>query len=640
MTSPPTGLDRRLHTAAWLLAGLTVLGALATLWLPPLLPCADAPNHLLGVQVHRTPERFAGLLQPNLPVTALGFIGPMLLVPSWIDLHTSARLVHTLWLLVALVGALRIARWAGTSVPMALVGGAWIALGWTWAMGFWNYTASIALGLVAASFHVRATRARSLAGAAASLLHALAGAAHLPGAVVFAAWAVWLRALHAGPPRSALATLPRSALLLAPLVIVGGAGLWAASVAETNLGSIRLGGWAWVPWAERPWAFFTLAAHHFSSAGPWVAAAALLAALAAAWRDARRGAECQAGATEAREAEDPRAHDPFAARAAHAGLLGALLGLIVFLALPLGIPGWSYLSPRILPPVAFAGFLFFRATSRAARVAQVLLLAGAALSFGVGALHATAEGEASYARAYPLADAPPGRTWSAMFGLHAELDPPPFAVTRGGLAGYAMLAGGAGPGIFAHDPVKDAMVFPDRVEALFPSPRAWWQQSDPCAHNPACTPPLPIADRIAREALPWDSLYLGDPPAAVVERIEARGYVRASAHTWRPRPARLRVQVPDPGPAVQGPLVVFWIWPGTEGVLLSERVAASDRRAGATWTAEAILPAGPGMLLVWIDTNENGVRDDDEPGWPPLEGRLTPGGEDVVPLPALGTPAP
>ncbi len=94
----------RVERATWIVTVLTFGLGLLTIWIPPLLPCADLAGHMLGVHVHLNPAAFDGLLVPNMPPTAVGFLLPTVWVGSWLPVDVASRVVLTVYLLLTCTG--------------------------------------------------------------------------------------------------------------------------------------------------------------------------------------------------------------------------------------------------------------------------------------------------------------------------------------------------------------------------------------------------------------------------------------------------------------------------------------------------------------------------------------------------------
>jgi len=572
---------RPLALAELLLPCIAWLLALLVIWLPALPPSADIPGHMLGVMVHAHPERFQGLLQPNYPLTAWGFVAPTLVFTSIFDPVTAARLVLTLFAALSGIAAWLLAERAGSNRSLAVTAAPLLVLGWPWAMGFWNYLGAMSLGLVAVGLWLRLPAGWGVRALVSSLL-LVAAIGHLPGALVCAAWGLFMHLAQ----RTPRAWLPEWTVMLGPGLVLGA--VVATPSGETaNLHGFQHAGWHWSPLMQRVEEFFTLAVDGYSPLAAWVCAAALLTLGVQVWHDHGRS--------------------EVTVRFARVALLGTGLGFVAFMVLPLNVPDWAYLSPRILPPVVLTGLLFQSVTSIGRRVAGLLLSLAICASLTITLGNAVREGDHAAELLGSLPSSPPGTVYSAIIGIDSGGYTPRYVVPSRGLMSYVQAVGGAGPGAFAHYPAKDIMVYAADVTTLFPPGNPWREWSSECLQDMACLNPIRWADEIAIEALPWQTAFVGGATPELRQRLMERGYVAETSTIWHSRAAELQVDLFDrPDSVNAATLVVQVVWPATVGAAWTASIPASARSARTIYPVRLRVAAGPAELVSCEDSNADG----------------------------------
>jgi hypothetical protein len=564
----------------WALTALVWSLAAGVIWLPVLPPAADFPNHLLAVVVHAWPERFVGLLEPNFPLTAMGFIGPMLALVPQLDPLLAARLLLSVFGLIFAVSSATIARRFEHNVPLATAGSALLLVGWPWAMGFWNYLGAMAISLAASAIWVvQPPRWVSRCGVAGLLV--LAAMAHAPGAIIGACWTLWLLLSI----RSRRAWIADVVVLLAPLTVLVLPLLFRSLYPAQELALFARPSWIWTPWSQRFEQISGLSVDGYSPLAGWVCMAAWALLTVRLFRSA-----------------PPRG---LAHRASMVAMGGVGLGVAVFLCLPLHIPSWAFLSPRVLPPLLMAGLAHSpRARHAFDRVGTTLLLAALVASMSLSLRNASEAGAYTAQLLGQMPTSSPGRVYSAVVGTESPGYHPAYVRVAVGLASYVSAAGGAWPGAFALDPDIHFMRFPRPVAELFPATNPWREWSTACVLDPQCARPLVWADAIAIEALAWDTAFVGGATPEMRQRLIERGYVSETPTVWHPRPASLRLDVFDgPDAPTAHPLVVEIYWPDTLGRIWSTAVPSSTRRARTIYPVAARLPAGPAVLVSCEDTS-------------------------------------
>ncbi|MBU6160065.1 MAG: hypothetical protein KGO50_03020 [Myxococcales bacterium] len=566
-------LDTSLAALVWVLAA-------GVIWLPVLPPAADFPNHLLAVIVHVWPERFAGLLEPNLPLTALGFVGPMLALVPQLEPILAARVLLSVFGVGFAVSAAIIARRFGHHVPLAIAGSALLLVGWPWAMGFWNYVAALAIALTASAIWVTQPPRWMSRGGVAGLL-VVAAMAHAPGAIIGACWTLWLLLSI----RSRRDWFADALVLLAPLTVLVLPIVFRSLYPVQELALFARPSWVWTPWTERIGQISGLSVDGYSPLAGWVCTVAWVLLLVRLFRSARPRDE---------------AH-----RSSMVAMGGVVIGVAVFLCLPLHVPGWAFLSPRVLPPLLVAGLVHApRAQHAIDRVFATLLLAALAASMSLSLRNASDAGDYTARVLGQLPSTSPGSVYSAVVGTESPGYHPAHVRVAVGLASYVSAAGGAWPGAFALDPDIHFMRFPRPVAELFPATNPWREWSTECVMDPQCARPLLWADAIAIEALAWDTAFVGGATPEMRQRLIERGYVSETNTVWHPRPANVRLDVFEgPGTPTAHSLVVEVYWPNTLDRIWSTAVPGSARRARTIYPVAARLPAGPALLVSCEDTS-------------------------------------
>jgi hypothetical protein len=532
--------------------------------LAPIPPGQDAPPHITAAAVLANPEPFAAYYEVGWAPSAQAFEAMTVGFVSFVPLFWAAKLSILVLAATLCLGCALLAKRAKGNVAVALALAGAYAIGWVPAMGFYNFFAGIAFGVLGAAL-LAAPTPRIRDRALALPVFFVAAWAHLIAASMAGVFVFGVRWIS-NRPGTRLRTGLLDLATLAPA-----AGFAAVQLAKTLASAQDSGRVDQV--SEAPARFF---AHTFdttfggfSPIGWSLCVGVLCLALFA--QHTRRNALV-------------------------GGLLLATTALVALM--PLHGLGWHFAKPR---PAFFAfvavPLLFrFRAESRAV----VAITALAALSGTVSAYGNVREGIriADAVAHFPTGDA--GRVLEANF--HPEPHGPAGPGIRSGVGipHYATLGGGATPGAFATNPQIHSLSFVGG-RALFPGTRLLTMVvPEACRDNSECyRGDHSRADHLALTAVHWDSVALVDPPPEVLVRLVTRGFV-ADGWLLRPRVADARIHLPD---GAHGPMVWRFGYPDTLGVFEEgEAVVQAD---GAVIRATDI-PAGPTRVQLFIDSNEDG----------------------------------
>ncbi len=592
--------------ATWVMVAATLLVALSAIWLPPMLPCADLPGHLLAVHVHLEPQRFEGLLVPNTPPTAVGFIAPTVLLGRLFSVDIASRLTLSCYLAFSCLGFYGVARSVGGSRPLGVLAGFFACIGWSWAMGFVNYVAGISLGalIVAVWLNSSTIRWRQVS---VALLWVICSVFHIPAAAVMASWGLWVFWSRFG-----VAAALRTSWVMVPMITH----IAVAQYLHSNSIPADLiehhGQWDWLPWSERAAALGTLSVDAWSPLAAWVVCVAALLSVGGAVRSSTTPETPETAGT--------------ALVARRRLLWGMMLGIVTFLLLPLSITQWSYLSPRVLPPIMVTGLLVFPHTTVNWRKIGLAMSVAGLCSASLTTRGVHREGSRLDAMVDVQAMPPPGIMYRAVVGVDSPHRLPRFVVPARGLGAYALASGGSAPGIWANFRGKVAILYMPDSRNRFPSTAPFWEITVACSASPDCGRPIAAADAIARDAVSWESLFLAGASAEMTDRIAMRGYRQVHANLWRPSPVQLRVKIIDPGADVVGALKIALVWPET-GTRIAQGTMPDAQRSQrrAEVAVDWQVPAGPALCLAFIDGDGNGVPDPGEWMWEPLELNLRAG---------------
>jgi hypothetical protein len=317
--APPGGPPRVLVVVASVV--VCAIGLAATILQASFLLTNDGPEHLFAAfvlnHIDDPAYAFGEYVEPNLPVTAHGFVQIFALVEPLLGWRAgyaaSLIVIAQAWGLAffALAVSLDERRW-----PLGLAGFA-LALQWAFWIGLlpFQLSTAFATGAIAAGvYRSRGARVpdgprRSGADVATAALLLLAALCHpLPAAL--GGGLLVLVALFAGPGRRAT-RLGVLALCGAP----------AALVALTARDAVS-GPSSWAPLVER----LMLPFDHFASGPAWRGVVVVVAALAGIVVAAARGAPIE-----------------------RALAVGAAILLAIAITSPMTASGWEFFSPRFLP---------------------------------------------------------------------------------------------------------------------------------------------------------------------------------------------------------------------------------------------------------------------------------------------------
>ena len=531
----------------------------------PIPPGQDAPPHITAAVVLSNPEPFSAYYEVDWAPAAQAFevlaVGFLSVFPPFVAANLALAVLAGL----LCGGCALLARRVGGEAALGLGLAAAYSIGWIPAMGFYNFFAGIALGILGAA--VLAGPSPSLRDRAIALpLFIVAAWAHIIAAAMAGAFVLGIR-LVSHREGKAVRTAFVDVATLAPAALYSGV-LFAQTLATAH----DSGRVAQV--AHGPSRFF---AHTFDttfggfSTTGWLLAVAALAIGVAAEKNRRN--------------------------AVVGVLLLAAFALVA--AMPLHGLGWHFAKPR---PAFFAFVavpLLFRFGSGSRPLVAICALV--LITTAISAVGNIREGSrvAEAVALYPQGDA--GRVLEANFRPESSVSAGPGIRSGVGIPHYATLGGGALPGAFATNPQIHSLAFRGGRE-LFPATHMLTMVvHEDCRLDPECyRGDAYRADRLALTAIHWESIALVDPPPGVVERLTSRGY---SVDGWlaRANSADVRVHFPDD---VHGPMVWQFGYPDTLGVF--EDGSAVIAENGSVIRATDI-PAGPTRIRVFIDRNQDGV---------------------------------
>lgn len=589
----------RAERIARLGAAVAVLGALGVIWWPSIPPAQDAPSHLGTLQVMLEPQRFAGFYDVALSPTAQGFTLPGYLFGTLVGPVVGGKLALSAMLALLVAGCARLARQAQGSVAVAIAAAAAFAVGWTYAMGFWNFLAALALGVAglavwsgpsvaqgtemqrdaeASASPTAARRRRLVRGitvvllwSAAIVSHAIAAGMILAQALV--EWAADAHRRGRQPIDAALAIVPG---------VIGVALLIGAARAQSGVSAQMSAEWA--PLLSTLRNVAATSTLSYSTLG-WAVAPALLVALVAVREPTPLG---------------------------RVRTWSALGWGLAFFAIPLHAEGWFFASPRVLPLALLLPICAgrWRHPVFAPALAWVI-----ALSCADGARVAAKEGERLEQSVASFGEAPVGRAYLITYAPEARHLAAPYVQTNVGTGRYATWAGGADPGHFAYNPNAHSILFHGGMEALFPATRSYFMVVDAacladadCAANDRWR-----ADRASATAMRWDSVVLTEVPDAFRARLIERGFVAESRGVLRPQPARVEVSLPLPTDPqgrpvpLPGPVIYRAGFPETIGYFRGGVIAPEQVRGDTLSLEFDALPAGTLQFEVFIDADASGA---------------------------------
>jgi hypothetical protein len=133
------------------LSAVCVALALVTVWAPALIPAQDAPLYHFAIEVIRAPQRFAGYVEWAIPVSggALQLAGGSVL--AFVEPTAALKLLLSLALAALVLGTRRLAALAGSPWPLPVALSAALFVGFSYAMGFFNFLSGACLALLAGS---------------------------------------------------------------------------------------------------------------------------------------------------------------------------------------------------------------------------------------------------------------------------------------------------------------------------------------------------------------------------------------------------------------------------------------------------------------------------------------------------------
>lgn len=535
--------------------------------LAPAPPGQDAPPHIVSAAIMSAPEAYSAYYAVNWAPTAQAFEALTIVFHTFLPLFWAAKLTIIVFCGLLCGACAVIARRLGGEPTLGLALGAAYGIGWIAAMGFYNFIAGLALGMVAAAL-IFCSECRPRHRLGAAVLFVGAAWAHIIAAALVAGFVLAARVLAGGISRLGK-TLVHDVTTLAPAsgFIAYFTALAVSSAQDSGrIESVESVSARWLAHS------FDTTFGGFSPTG-WLLAAGVLVAICFAERNARN--------------------------TRIVALIAA--STCVLIALPLHAIGWHFAKPRpaFFVFVALPMLLRFRPGGRVV----LLLTIGAAVSASISALGNIREGRriADGLAMYPSGDA--GLVLEANFRPEPTVAAGPGIRSAIGLPHYATLGGGALPGAFATNPRGHSLSFVGGM-ALFPNtpflsmvvPRSCREDAE-CYRSDAWR-----GDVLSVVGGHWDSIALVDPPRGVLERLEARG---GEVDGWlvQPRSADARVHLPD---GIRGP--VAWRIGYTETIGVFEDGAAVIESDGVVIRATDI-PAGPTRIMVFIDHDGDG-----EPG--------------------------
>jgi hypothetical protein len=378
----------------------------------------------------------------------------------------------------------------------------------------------------------------------------------------------------------------RRSWVLVPMVLHAGYCVWHGRQSDNRIEGFEQAGWYSEPLILRLDHLMEFALHAWSPVAEWVGWAALGLSVAAAVIGRPEG------------------------RAGRRWVLVSTgIGLVLYLSLPLHMPGWAFLSPRVLPPIVLATFLLIPVSSRTWNALISALLALSLVSAVVSLKRMQQLGHQLDLMVGPPPASAPGSVYAAIFGVDLQRFAPPYVRAASSVGFYPMLMGGWGPSAFAHYPTAHTMMFVRPLGEVFPSNQAWTEISIACLDDPTCFQPLARADRIAVEALPWSTLLLANAPDAVRQRLQLRGYQPWTSTLVRPRPTAVTIELHDPGIDMERSILLRWRWPDTGIVVAGAARSGARRVSGQVYRVQWSLPAGPAELVAAIDMDDNGALD-------------------------------
>ncbi|MCB9506654.1 MAG: hypothetical protein H6698_06575 [Myxococcales bacterium] len=574
------------HATAVAAAGVTFAAAAVRLAAPSAFPSQDFPGHLAALRLWVEPTAGAGLIEPNVPPTGQAFYAVGWLFAELFDalgvpsaagaVELGGRAALLVGLAVGVLGAVAVAReLPRASAPLAAATMAAAYSGWVATMGFANYLVAFAVGIAGLGMWLRGAgrreHSRALAGAAVLVLgvtgHVLGGGIPVAIATVIA--------LVGGRQ------MPRRAQLLLVLPIGVGLALSAATyvagasvaTAETLQATVR------APTIDvlRDLLWCGFVSHSdLAVAGALAIAFAFFAPPRPLDRDAT-GRVLEVGTQAATYA-----------------------GAVLYLALPLHGAGLAFAAPRVVGPLLVVAALASRSRPAVAALATLALAAGSLVALP-GTL-AWGERIAAVREAFgpPRADF----TFAVLVDDGARIAAP-YASLEIGVASYA---GGVGAAAFSVNPLRDGSLITERALAERPSGRLF-------AVEPGCAPrgldgdacerwAAGLGERVAIDALAWDSVVATGAPSAFGAALARRGYEPVADARWIPRPASLELHVPS---TLAGAALVQVSTPA--GAVAQAPVVAGPVEGRAV-ASLAPLPAGTCTLVVGRPDGEVLLREE------------------------------
>ena len=337
-----------------LATGLASALLLVAIWIVPVIPTNDGPQHVYAAHVSaHYDDPAAGYwkyYELAVPVTNIGFSTMFSVLEGFLPWRHALRVTLTVivltwsWGFMSLVLAIDRRRWA-----LGLLGFA-TALNWSFYMGIWNFVLAIGLGFATLALAIRRSAPESLDRFFVAVLLLLGALSHVVAAVFTGAVLV-LVVLFRTPPERRIRELGLLLATGAPMAAI--VGLVARSSSTLSAPGPTPIGTLWVPLSERLAQFGAC----FAGGPAWrawgVVAFAALGLCDVAVRMRRRKA----------------------ARHEVALFVGAALMTAAALTTPFHLRVWQFFSPRFLPFAVLGLVPLFAVHRRGPRIAVLALAA-------------------------------------------------------------------------------------------------------------------------------------------------------------------------------------------------------------------------------------------------------------------------
>jgi hypothetical protein len=609
--------ERLLASSWWIAMGAASVALVACIWNVPYIPTNDGPQIALTSHIQNhyadADSLFPHQVVPNFAFTHLGFtllFTPLEAVLPWRDAFRLTLSVFALGMAWAF--AWMAAAFDPRRRPLGLLGFVF-AMTWNFYMGFFSYEVAIALGLalvglVARWYARRPVRAPHWVLVGAALL--AVAAAHV-FAALWTGLAIVCIVMARAPAEARLRELGRTLCVGLPSMAL----LCAAWSQHRDLARVAMtSAFTWIPPSEQALRFpaLVLPGPHIRA---WIATISIAAALASVlvrWR---------------RVSTDERSL---------ACVALALLGA-AFLA-PLDVPGWQFLSPRLIAPVpalAVALVPLERLTASRSRLVALGAIAATAMTSlaASGALHRRLY--RGCADDLSGLDDPVRRS---SYVLPIVLDPycgvdrapdrseiPYLAPARHLGALYALAQGGSIPYLFAGSSSAYAFRLRDPPDALLPlsipSVERFWTavESEPFRDDAAFR--RRVLTELALHGTGYEAILAFGTEPRDVDVFEEIGYAPERAQgsllvaTFRGCRASLRLRAT----AAREPLRLEWGAGAIETAITDRIVPPAPEDAtgtlvlplgrivcGSVWLRVSLAPGTPGPREVCADTDSLG----------------------------------